>query len=119
MSLEEYLMSIGFNKMVYDHKTKALKDAGKYDILSTMGHIYFAYVKGDISIYWGLNESGKPPTLMSPRESVFERKEKEIIIDGKKHTQHYVTDDQVNAWMWGKSGKEIYESITSNNKILI
>ena len=66
MGFIEYIESQGFKKMVMSTKTFKLEEPSEYAILSTMGYLDFRYVKGEKVITWGLNEHGKPPTLISP-----------------------------------------------------
>jgi hypothetical protein len=93
MSFENYLLELGYKKQVYDFKTKTLIDAKEFDILSTMGHICFFYIKGNHEIIWGLHEIHKPPTLISPRP------------------EHILNDDEMNRFILSHTNEELYNLI--------
>lgn len=97
MNFEQYLINKGYCKKVYDFKTFTLKDACKYDILSTMGHTSFIYVKDNSQIVWGLHEINKPPTLISPRP------------------HNIITDDEMNSFILNHSNDELYNLICKTN----
>jgi hypothetical protein len=59
------------------------------------------------SIIWGMNEFGKPPTLISPRPKIKLRKEKRIL------SQNY--DDVMNVCLQKEDHEKIFEAIFDSN----
>ena len=107
--MEEYLLSIGYKKMVFDTKEMRLKDYGD-EILSTLGNLDFRYVKGNKTFIWGLHEFSKPPTLVSPRPKI---EVKRLDEDGNICLLNESLDDSMNLVLSKYEPKEIYEAIDS------
>lgn len=68
MGIEEYLISKGYVKHIYNCKTGKMELPGEFTILSTMGNLDWRFLKdGFKTIVYGLNECGKPPVFIYPR----------------------------------------------------
>lgn len=96
-SFESRLLKLGYIRHSFNYKTKQLEISKRY-LLSTMGDIYYVYIKDEIQIYWGLHEYDKPPTLIYPRPK-----------DIREH-QHG-GDDMMNRMLLNESFENIYAEI--------
>lgn len=100
---EQYLISIGYKR--YRNGIE-ITDAKDYHF-STMepGGLYYEYIKdGFITLWFGLNERHKPPTLVGPRKNLYQIIN--ITHDGSE-------DDNVNRLLKEYSPEQLYEIICS------
>lgn len=72
------------------------------DSFSSMGNIHFVYIKGESKIWYGLNEFGKPPTLISPRPNVKE---------GEYYHFNEYGDDIMNRSLKAIDAEKIYSAM--------
>lgn len=81
---------------------------------STMqnGGIDIRYIKGDREIIYGLNEAGRPPTLIYPRPKIILIKN----IDGRKRVYTDVFDDTMNICLKKEDPQVIYEAMFDKTK---
>jgi hypothetical protein len=104
MNFEEYLLSLGYVKMVKDRKTMILRPHTNYDILSTMGHLDFYYCKENHEdILYGLYETDKPPIYHWPKPYSLS-------------TESYLGNDEINRIFQTHTNEEIYESMMNSLK---
>lgn len=107
MGFEEYLISKGFEKMVYDHDLKKLRPVGKYDIIST-SNIHFRYVKDGLDFAWGLSEVGKPPILCFPKPY-------NLMLKCNGGKPFYDNDDLMNRVFQNHTNEEIFNDCIKSN----
>lgn len=92
----------------------------KINDFSTMinGGLHLIYIKDDIKIWWGLNELGKPPTLVAPRPKI------NLKIDTSKYDGIFIRnsicevfDDAMNVCLKKESPELIYKALFDNSII--
>jgi hypothetical protein len=86
---ERYLIEQGFSVYHYDCKERKLNEGYKH--LSTLVNLDNRYIKGNTKIIWGLNEVGKPPTLIYPKL--------------------FQTDNEVNRYLQNKNFAELLKEL--------
>jgi hypothetical protein len=114
--LEEYLLSIGYERFRYDYKKSMYEKEDKHS-LSTLGDIHYTYFPENVNpngekpkgIRIGLNEVGKPPTLIHPRPRYHVKRNGEDFVD---------SDDNINVILEQYSPKEVYNAILDRSIIL-
>lgn len=128
---EQMLLEKGYIKYIFNCKTMKYEIA-KGHVISTMvnlDHRYFHNTDKNIlqkiangksvmeedftwedrkgEICFGLNESGKPPTLISPRPRI----EIKRIKDGKEVIENEIRDDSMNIVLKYISHEEIFKAM--------
>jgi hypothetical protein len=104
MDFCSYLESIGFKpfRNINNKYVPCTSDMS----FSTMqsGMLYVYYLRNEDTFLWGLNEFGKPPTLISPRPTILLHTQDDRILSP-------VSDDYMNRLLQTTEPKELYESI--------
>lgn len=103
---ELFLISKGYLKYKYNFKTQKLDLVLNEHIISTMSNLSYTYVHPDnpeIIITYGLNELGKPPTLIYPRPRIQVTKEDRI------YNEQY--DDSMNLVFMKETFEDILKAI--------
>lgn len=106
LGFEKYLLSLNFNKYVFDRKQKELRLAKNYDIVSTLGNLEFTYISpdGNKVILIGLREVNKPITLISPKPKIIE-----FVENGYLHREF--EDNIINRLLLTHPFDEIYSNM--------
>ena len=110
--LENYLIEQGYTRYHYDHKTMSLVKSEGY-LLSTMGNLDYRYVLDDDfdnQIIFGLNEKGKPATLIYPRPNIRVQKGSQFIGNEE--------DNAMNTVLMNFSHEDILDAIKDADIIL-
>jgi hypothetical protein len=120
IALEKHLIEKGYLKMKYDHKQGLIEEDNRFHIISTMENLYYLYVLpkdlenakkqrfNNNMFTIGLNEAGKPVTLISPRPIV-------ITEIGENYIDTiYINDDTMNRLLKDKTNEEIIELVQRN-----
>ena len=125
---EQFLIGQGYVKFVFNCKTKKF-DLAEGHVISTMvnlNHWYFHEsmpIESQIprfighekqAICFGLNEAGKPPTLISPRPRIEVKK----LVNGKQIVENELSDDSMNVALSQLPAKEVYRALLDRNIIL-
>jgi hypothetical protein len=138
-AFEKYLLDnnyIKFKSVFVSSKKEFVLKQTNEETFSTMGNLHYAYVKKNHLtiksedepiiltkdqinklpkiIFFGLNEVGKPPTLISPRPI---SPIKSTCINGKITFEFYYGDDQINRVLQQVDFKDILDCV-ENDKIL-
>lgn len=102
------LLDKGYVKHVMDCRTMQLKPVSTH-VLSTMVNLDHRYIHPDAQgeICFGLNEAGKPPTLISPRPLM------EVMRDGVE----VYGDDAMNIVLMTVPHEQILEAIYNHKTI--
>ena len=74
MNIPEYLLSQGYiaHRRTWNGKeweNKPCEYDGQYSTMVS-GGLFFVFIKDGHHVYYGLNEKGLPPTLISPRPEI-------------------------------------------------
>lgn len=109
-SFESFLVKKGYVKKVFDFKTMTYKEP-KHHIISTMVNLDHRYLKDGKEIIFGLNEAGKPPTLIYPRPNI------ELTRNGK--IEDNTSDDAMNVVLSKIDHEIIYQSMFNNQVIQV
>jgi hypothetical protein len=114
-AFEQYLISLGFQKMVQNPLTQELRPAGD-TILSTLGCIAYCYHHEKFgSVFYGLNEYGKPPTLVSPRPNI-----RHITLsDNYWIVRSEQEDDFMNIVLNRHTPQEVFEAMFDRSKVFV
>lgn len=107
--LLDYLKELGY---------EACPENKKGDF-SSMGAVRKGYEKDGLRFVFGLNEAGKPPTLIFPRPNMGEFKY--IEVDGKRKlvlTSRW-DDDIMNIVLMTETPEKIYKSIVEKKGVFI
>lgn len=115
IGFQEFIKSKGFKDFRYIIKGKkwelvSHKECGiSENSFSTMVHggLDIRYVKDNITIIWGLNEVGKPPTLIYPRPKV---KNNNLFI--------LYNDDLMNRILKNYSNEDIFNAMFETDKYI-
>lgn len=79
-AFETYLIENGYEKFAQVFKGKEWHlEKTDCDYFSSMANLHYVYVKEDRHICFGLNEAGKPPTLICPRPRILVSKPEGVI----------------------------------------
>lgn len=89
--IETYLLSQGYQIYSFKGTKWDLFEGNAY--YSTMGNVHYQFRKGPLRFQLGLNEVGKPPTLLYPRPKGIRN------------------DDEMNAFIDSHSAEEIVSII--------
>lgn len=103
---ELFLISKGYLKYKYNFKEQKLELVHNEHIISTMSNLGYTYVHPDNpkrKISYGLNEVGKPPTIIYPRPKIL------VTRDGMTYDEHY--DDSMNLALIKESFEDILNGI--------
>ena len=111
---EEQLIDKGYLTHTFNCSTNKYERGRK--AISTMTNLDNRYINKDTEkeICFGLNEFGKPPTLISPRPRI----EIKRLVDGCIIIEDEFRDDSMNIILREKSFKEIYEAMYDKSIIL-
>lgn len=81
---EQYLISLGYKRYrkIYKKKQWVYEEDNEGYSFSTMssGDLDYRYILNDVEIIWGLDEHGKPPSLVWPNPF---KGQKPVYEDGK------------------------------------
>jgi len=110
---EELLIDKGYKRhsIVLNKNNKVEYVNPTTNYYSSMGNVSFMYINGDSKIQFGLNEAGKPPTLIYPRPTILKR-EGDAITAGYSNR-----DDYVNRLLQNEDLERIFDSLF-NDKII-
>jgi hypothetical protein len=97
---ERFLHSKGYRLKVY--RNRELVSVKRFT-LSLMGDSAAYYIKDNQTVIYGLNEKGKPPTLLSPLPQVFVKRETE--------TKSNIHQSSIEVMFQQESYEQIYEAM--------
>ena len=115
---EQMLIDKGYIKYIFNCKTMKYEIA-KGHVISTMQNLDYRYFhKSDINkqneICFGLNEYGKPATLISPRPRIKVKR----TVNGKQSIQNELFDDSMNIVLKNYSNEYIFNAMYDKSIII-
>ena len=116
MGIQKYLINQGYKAMRVDFNKhgELIYVPNTTSSFSTMvgGGISIHYIKDNYKpIIYGLNEYGRPETLISPRPIDLCIKEYDSLNNEDKSKLHYLSDDVMNRILQKYSPKEIFDNL--------
>ena len=109
-SFEYMLIDKGYTKHIFNCITMEHELTTEH-VISSMVNLDHRYIRGDNYICFGLNEKGKPSTLISPRPTITIQREREI--NGEKVTvfEDETLDDSMNVLLTKVDNEDIYNAL--------
>lgn len=109
---EEYLISIGYKRFKYIPRKgyEECNETNSFYSTMTPGGLDYRYLLNDHEIIYGLDERGKPPTIVWPNPF---KQAKPLFEDN----QIITPQDRIMRLIKEKTSEEIYKFITNENSI--